>query len=69
MAFYDHAHIVGSMNGSFRNMDSDAFKDAIAEKGESPDVEHQIAWIDNSGPAAAAKVEFINWLGFRFTDF
>lgn len=22
-----------------------------------------------SGPAAAAKVEFINWFGFRFTDF
>ncbi|UJB67708.1 nuclear transport factor 2 family protein [Acaryochloris sp. 'Moss Beach'] len=22
-----------------------------------------------SGPAAVAKVEFINWSGFRFTDF
>lgn len=68
-AFYDHAHIVGSMNGEYLNLDADAFKDAINDGGESPNVQHHIAWIDISGPAAAAKVEFINWLGFRFTDF
>jgi len=67
-AFYDHAHIVGSMNGTFLDMDADAFGDAV-DGTESPDVEHQIAWIDISGPAAAAKVEFIHWVGFRFTDF
>lgn len=68
-AFYDHAHIVGSMGGTFYNMDADAFRDAVQSGGPSPDVEHQIAWIDISGPAAAAKVEFVNWLGNRFTDF
>ncbi len=68
-AFYDHAHIVGSIDGTFYNMDADTFKDAVNEGGESPKVEHYIAWIDISGPAAAAKVEFINWSGFRFTDF
>jgi len=67
--FFDHAHIVGSMNGAFLNMDADAFKDAVDAGGQSPTVDHQIAWIDISGPAAAAKVEFVNWLGFRFTDF
>lgn len=68
-AFYDHAHIVGSMNGQFLNADADSFKDAVSGVGASPDVQYHIAWIDISGPAAAAKVEFINWAGFRFTDF
>ncbi len=67
-AFFDHAHIVGSMNGEFFNLNADEFRDAV-DGHESPDVEHRIAWIDISGPAAAAKVEFINWVGFRFTDF
>lgn len=68
-AFYDHAHIVGSMGGTFYDLDADAFRDAVQAGGASPDVEHQIAWVDISGPAAAAKVEFVNWLGNRFTDF
>ncbi|MEP3277680.1 MAG: nuclear transport factor 2 family protein [Stappiaceae bacterium] len=68
-AFYDHAHIVGSIGGEFYNMDVDTFKNSVAEVGPSPDVRHHIAWIDISGPAAAAKVEFINWDGNRFTDF
>jgi hypothetical protein len=32
-------------------------------------VKHRIAWVDIWGPAAAAKVEFVNFLGFCFTDF
>ena len=32
-------------------------------------VSHHVAWIDISGPSAAAKLEFVNWLGFRFTDY
>ncbi len=68
-AFYDHAHIVGSINGAFDNSDLDAFAAGVSSIGPSPDVKHHIAWIDISGPAAAAKVEFINWAGFRFTDF
>ena len=68
-AFYDHAHIVGSIGGQFYNLDLDTFAGLVTEGGESPDVLHHIAWIDVSGPAAAAKVEFINWGGNRFTDF
>ena len=61
--------MVGSIKGEFYNMDADSFKGAVADGGPSPEVQHHIAWIDISGPAAAAKVEFINWGGFRFTDF
>lgn len=68
-AFYDHAHIVGTVNGEFDNADLDAFAKSVSSIGPSPKVQHHIAWIDISGPAAAAKVEFINWAGFRFTDF
>jgi len=68
-AFYDHAHIVGSVQGEFYNMDADTFKGAVQEGGPAPGVQHQIAWIDISGPAAAAKVEFLDWGGMRFTDF
>lgn len=68
-AFYDHAHIVGSVNGEFYNADLSAFVGSVSEGGPAPDVQHRIVWIDISGPAAAAKVEFINWGGFRFTDF
>lgn len=68
-AFFDHAHIVGSVGGEFYNMDADTFAGAVESGGPAPDVEHRIAWIDISGSAAAAKVEFINWGGNRFTDF
>jgi len=68
-AFFDHAHIVGSIGGEFYNMDADTFAGAVESGGPAPDVKHHIAWIDISGSAAAAKVEFINWGGNRFTDF
>jgi hypothetical protein len=68
-AFFDHAHIVGSIGGEFYNMDADTFAGAVADGGPSPDVQSRIAWIDISGPSAAAKVEFLNWNGNRFTDF
>ncbi len=68
-AFYDHAHIVGSVNGTFYDLDADTFKGAVSETGASPDVQYHISWIDISGPAATARVEFINWAGFRYTDF
>lgn len=67
-AFFDHANIVGSVGGEFSAPDADAFAEAVSNMGASPDVEHRIVWIDISGPAAAARVEFINWGGFRFTD-
>lgn len=68
-AFYDHANIVGSIGGEFSTPDADTFAAEVSEIGASPDVQSRIAWIDISGPAAAAKVEFINWAGLRFTDF
>jgi len=68
-AFYEHAHIVGSVDGEVYNMTADQFGDVVTSDGPSKDVEHHIAWIDISGPAAAAKVEFQDWGGFRFTDF
>lgn len=68
-AFYDHAHIVGSVDGEFVNANADQFGEAVAAGGPSKKVQHHIAWIDISGPAASAKVEFIDWGGFRFTDF
>lgn len=68
-AFYDHAHIVGSIGGTLYNQSADEFGEAVSAGGESPDVQSRITWIDISGPAAAAKVEFINWGGLQFTDF
>ncbi|WP_394748868.1 nuclear transport factor 2 family protein [Spongiimicrobium salis] len=67
--FYDHTHIVGSMDGEFKNLDADTFGEVMDTLGESKDVQNHIAWIDISGPAAAAKIESTNWLGYRFTDF
>lgn len=68
-AFYDHAHIVGSIGGEFENNTADEFGEGVTSLGEAPNIQHHIAWIDISGPAAAAKVEFLDWKGFRFTDF
>ncbi len=68
-AFFEHAHIVGSTNGVFNNFDVEAFGHRVDNNDPSPDIRHHIAWIDISGPAAAARVEFSGWRGFRFTDF
>ncbi|TMM58042.1 nuclear transport factor 2 family protein [Maribacter algarum] len=68
-AFFDHAHIVGSIGGTHYNMTADDFRGAVDQGGPSENVQSHIAWIDISGPAAAAKVEFIDWSGLRFTDF
>jgi len=50
-------------------MTKDEFSGAVSAGGPSENVQHHIAWIDISGPAAAAKVEFVDWNGLRFTDF
>lgn len=68
-AFYDHAHIIGSIDGEFSNMTADQFGEIVGSGGPSENIQYHIAWIDISGPAAAAKVEFNDWLGLRFTDF
>lgn len=68
-AFYDHAYIVGSIGGQFSALSADEFASEVNSTGKSENIQHHIAWIDISGPAAAAKVEFIDWAGLRFTDF
>lgn len=68
-AFLDHAYITGSIDGSYYAMDTETFAGAVSESGPAPDVRHHIAWINISGPAAAARVEFIHWGEHRFTDF
>lgn len=68
-AFYAHAHVVGSVDGTVYDLTADQFEGIVDEGGPSENVRHHIAWIDISGPAAAAKVEFYDWSGFRFTDF
>ncbi len=68
-AFFDHAHIVGSSKGNFLNNDLKTFEKAVNRTGPAPEIQHHVAWIDISGPSAAAKVEIINWAGSRFTDY
>jgi len=50
--------VVGSIEGQVYNMTADEFGGAVSEGGPSENVKSHIAWIDISGPAAAAKVEF-----------
>lgn len=68
-AFFDHATITGWFGGVFSVMDLDTFQAVTNDGGPSPELEHHVASIDISGPAAAVKLEFKNWLGNRFTDF
>ena len=68
--YFEHARIVGSEDGGkLCNMDLEAFENAVSSLGPAAEIQHHIAWIDISGPAAAAKVEFHNWAGYRFTDY
>lgn len=64
-----HAHIVGSLDGNAVNIDADGFCRFIDEVGGSPNVQARIATIDFQGNAAAARVEFLDWGGARYTDF
>jgi hypothetical protein len=67
--WHEAARIVGWVDGQFLTLDRDAFGDWVAANGPSPGIAHHIVSIDVSGPAAAVRVEFSDWLGFRFTDF
>lgn len=68
-AFHEHAHIVGSVDGTYYDLDLESFGGAVDAAGPAPEVQSHIAWINVSGPAAAARVEFIHWGENRFTDF
>ncbi|NJO03043.1 MAG: nuclear transport factor 2 family protein [Bacteroidia bacterium] len=67
--WFDHAHIVGSLDGNFINVDAQAFANFIDEVGGSPNVQARIVSIDYAGRAASARVEFLDWGGVRYTDF
>lgn len=68
-SWFDHARIVGSVDGSFITLDPDAYVSWVESNGSSLSIEHHIVSIDVSGRAASVRIEFSNWLGFRFTDF
>jgi len=67
--WFDHAHIVGSLDGNPVNVDADTFCNYIGQVGGSPNVQAQIASIEFQGNAASARVEFLDWGGARYTDF
>lgn len=68
-AWFDHARIVGSLDGRDVNLDPDAFCKLIDQVGGSPGVQARIVSIDYEGRAASARVEFLDWGGARYTDF
>lgn len=67
--WFEHAHVVGSVDGQAINLTRDEAIGAISEMGTSPNVEHQFVWIDIQGNAAALRIDSINWAGFQFADF
>lgn len=67
--WFDHAHIVGSLDGNPVNVDANTFCNYIDQVGGSPEVKARIVSIDFQGNAAAARVEFLDWGGARYTDF
>ncbi|MEL6340623.1 MAG: nuclear transport factor 2 family protein [Myxococcota bacterium] len=67
--WFDHAHVVGSLDGTLVNLDTRGFGQLINRIGGSPEVQARIASIDCQGRAASARIEFYNWGGVRYTDF
>lgn len=65
----DHARIVGSVDGQFMALTVDEFIAAVKEQGPAPNVSHHVVNIEITGSAATARIEFIDWNGYRFTDF
>lgn len=65
--FADHANIAGIYGGTLMASNADAVLEWPATP--SPDVQVHIAALDVSGPAAYAKLEIIDWMGMRFTDY
>lgn len=67
--WHDSAHVIGALHGEDHDMDADTFCSVIDEYDASPEAKVRIASIDVSGRAAAVRVESVDWLGARFTDF
>lgn len=49
-AFFDHAYVIGFVDGDHRDMGAGTFAGAVSEGGSAPDVQHHVAWINVSGP-------------------
>lgn len=67
--FYDHAHVVGALDGDPIDLDADAFAAFISTPGGSPRLKSHIASTDIQGNAASARLEFFDWGGVRYTHF
>lgn len=48
--FFDHAYVIGFVDGDHRDMDTGTFAGAVSEGGPAPDIQHHVAWISVSGP-------------------
>lgn len=65
--FADHANIAGIYGGKLMASTADGILEWPVEP--SPDVQAHITALDVSGTAAFAKIEIIDWIGMRFTDY
>lgn len=65
----DHARIVGSIDGQFIAATVDEFIADVKAQGPAQNVSHRTVNIEIAGSAATARIEFIDWHGYRFTDF
>jgi len=61
--------LVGTLEGNTLNLSREDVMNIVDGMEGSPDVESRIAWINYQGNAAAARLEFLNWAGYRYTDF
>ena len=66
--WFDHARIVGTLDGNPVNRTADAFSDRIGQSGGAPHVRGRAVSIDQSGLAASTRIEIENWDGIRYTD-
>ena len=67
-AFRDDATIHGEMDGNLLAGPIHILFDWVAESPPAPDLEAKIVNIDLANTVATARVEVVDWLGYRFTD-
>ena len=67
-AFRDDATIHGELDGSLLAGPIHILFDWVAESPPAPDLEANIVNIDLANTVATARVEVVDWLGYRFTD-
>ncbi len=67
-AFRDDATIHGELDGNLLAGPIHILFDWVAESPPAPDLEAKIVNIDLAYTVATARVEVVDWLGYRFTD-